>query len=205
MKKQKYLVGKRQLNFATRFKKASQMAKSEYFEEITENMNILCKSFIQNQIANAGKSMQAWRFSLKDKITALALFQQGPSRYRLLSKIFAWPSRVTLTKLLQRIPIATGLCDAMLKGLEKIIATMPVIDRNCFLMFDEMSLSPSLNFNQHEGRVEGFEDFGDNGTTYIADHDQVKLFVSEIVKQWWNSQSEKQILKSKLNSTTNYY
>lgn len=43
------------------------------------------------------------------------------------------------------------------------------MDRQCILIFDEMSIQPHLSFNAHTGEV-GFEDFGDSQSNKIADH-----------------------------------
>lgn len=156
--------------------KADHFNGTEQFNRLTAKLNTVSKQFFQSQIECSSRKIKGRRFSIKDKITALALYKQSPVGYRLLSQIFALPSRVTLTKLLQRIPIKAGICSSVFEGLRQIGERTPPIQKYCVLLFDEMSLMPHVQYNQYSDEIEGFEDFGERRTDQIADHVQVYLF-----------------------------
>ncbi|KAI4471157.1 thap domain [Holotrichia oblita] len=69
--------------------------------------------FFRCQLRNAKKHPKGFRFTLDEKLMALALCKRSGKGYKLLSQLFALPSRKTLTTLLNKIPINPGI-NAML-------------------------------------------------------------------------------------------
>ncbi|XP_044728124.1 uncharacterized protein LOC123291772 isoform X2 [Chrysoperla carnea] len=174
---------RKSLNFQARLKKAEQFSSQASFNKLTETLNENCRKFFLSQISCSKKKMKGRRFSTDDKVMSLALFKQSPSGYRLLSKIFALPSRVTLMKFLNRLPVSPGLNLEIFNGLSRMVNRLDPSNRTCVLLFDEMSLSRNLTYNVHKDCVEGFEDFGDHQTDKIADHVQV-FMLRGIVQNW---------------------
>lgn len=172
--KKKYLYQrKKALNYRRRLKDAATLANKQTFMKLTSNLSKTTWNFFESQLRCATKRPQGWRFSTNDKIMSLALYKQTCSGYKFLSRIFTLPSRVTLMKLLNSIDIEPGINKLVYKTLKDMSANLQQCEKYCFVLFDEMSLSPNLSYNMHKDVVEGFEDFGNSRTSKIADHGQV--------------------------------
>ncbi|KAJ8916470.1 hypothetical protein NQ315_014688 [Exocentrus adspersus] len=138
------------------------------FQKIVGSMAKIQSRFFLCQLQNSKKKSRGRRFSLEDKVLALALFKQCGSGYRLLSKIFALPSRKTIMKLLNRIPVRPGICEPIFDILKVEVKQFKnPLDKYCVLIFDEMSLKSAFQWNMFDASVEGFEDFGT--TVYTED------------------------------------
>jgi hypothetical protein len=105
-------------------------------------------NFVRSQIRLASRSLQGRRFSLDDKIRGLILHKQSGKAYRTMSKLFSLPSRKTLMTLLQRIPIDAGINEALFDNLKANVRQLRQRERNCILLFDEVSLEPHFDVNR---------------------------------------------------------
>lgn len=146
------------------------------FEKVVSSMDRIRARFFQSQLENLHKKPKGRRFSLEDKVFALALYKQTGVGYRFLSKLFSLPSRKTVMKLRNRIPIRPGLHHevfTVLKAETKNFKNQ--LDKYCILMFDEINIQPNLQPNLTEGTVVGFEDFGFRKSEEIANHSQVRF------------------------------
>lgn len=76
------------------------------------------------QLSQQKHSPRGRRFSLEDKVMCLALLKESPKGYKLLRKIFAIPSRKTLTNLLGKIPFACGINEGILNSLQTNVRKM---------------------------------------------------------------------------------
>lgn len=153
------------------------------FDRVTSSMDRIKSRFFKSQLENVEKKPKGRRYTLEDKVLALALFKQSGSGYRFLSKLFALPSRKTLTKLLNRIPIRAGLHEEVFNVLAAECKNFKNdLDRHCFITFDEMSIQPNVQPNLQEGAVKGFEDFGFKQSDKICNHVQVQSLLSYSIK-----------------------
>lgn len=153
---------------------ATKFTESAVFEKVVSSMDRIRGRFFQSQVENIERRSQGRRYSLEDKVLALAFFKQCGSGYKLLSRIFALPSRRTVTRLLNRIPVTPGLCEPIFDVLKAEVKTFKdPLQKYCVLMFDEMSIKPGLHWGSFNGNVEGFEDYGYKRTSSIANHVQV--------------------------------
>lgn len=139
--------------------------------------------FIESQLVNWKKSRKGRRFVLEDACLALSLYKTSPRCYRLLEKVFALPSIQTIRKLLNRIPVKPGVLHSVFSCLEQTVAKMPLKDRLCTLMFDEMSLQAHIKYNEATDMVEGLVDNGKERKAEMADHVQVYM-LRGIYRKW---------------------
>ena len=102
--------------------------------------------FIRSQILRQKKAPRGRRYSREDKIFAMSLLKHGGKSYKFLKTIFALPSRKTLMSMLSKIPFGCGIQQPIFDSLKESIKNLKPIDRHCVLMFDEMSLQPSLHY-----------------------------------------------------------
>lgn len=81
-----------------RLKKSSKIAES--MEHMRNNLNEPSYNFLMSQLQQQKIKPKGRRYSLNDKIFGLSLMKQSPKGYKLFRKVFAMPSRKTLTNLL---------------------------------------------------------------------------------------------------------
>lgn len=149
-----------------------------------ENVNISSYNFILSQMRTQFKKPNARRFTLDDKIFALSLLKASGKAYRLLSKVFSLPSKKTLGNLLNKIPLKPGIQKHLFEALRGICQKMKPIDRNCVLLFDEMSIETFLSYSIRSDEIMGIEDLGgDRRRAGIADHATV-FMIKGLFRQW---------------------
>ena len=128
-------------------------------------------AFIETQIRMSRRSKQGKRWSITDKTLALSIFYHSRKAYRLLSKLFCLPSKSTLLRTLRKSNLSPGFNDKVFDALRLKVASMPEIDCQCAVTFDEISLKSALAYNSQRDVIEGFENFGELGQTkYMATH-----------------------------------
>lgn len=83
---------------------------------IKNKVNDVTFNFILSQIKWQNIKPRGRRFSLNEKILAVSLMKQSGKCYRLLSRIFALPSRNTLLKLLSKLTFTTGINEQVIQN-----------------------------------------------------------------------------------------
>ena len=141
------------------------------------------RNFIRSQIRLAGLRPKGRRYTLDDKIMGLLLHRQSGRAYKLLSKIFALPSRKTVMSLLNRIPIKCGINETLFDNLRAKVKGLSRNEKHCVLMFDEISTEPHIALNVHTKGFEGFEDLGDVKKAKIADRSLV-FMIKGVTREW---------------------
>lgn len=150
---------------------------------LNNSVNEVTKNFILLQLRTQKKKSRGRRYTLDDKIFCLSLYKQGPKSYRHLQKTFSLPSKKCVMALLYAIPFDVGLNENVMETLKADVAKMEPADRYCCLLFDEMSLEPSLDYNNKKDVIEGWQDFGDRKTTTFADH--ATVFLLRGIRRKW--------------------
>lgn len=160
--------------FHSELAKAVKYSQRRSFHKLTSGLHEVARIFFYSQIKCLPKKPKGRRFTIEDKITALALYKQSGAGYKFLRQIFALPSRITIMRLLNSVPIEAGINQCVFDGLKEIQKNLKPLERYCFILFDEMSLTANLSYYRGKDEVYGFEDFGDYKTDKIADHVQVR-------------------------------
>lgn len=117
------------------------------------------------------------RFTYDEKLMALALYKTSGPGYRFLSKWFKLPSRRTLTRLLHNVPVESGLNKFLLDNLKESVKHFKKNEKLCTLIFDEIALMPSVNYDTHTDTLIGLE----NGE--ICDHALV-FMLRGVTRKW---------------------
>lgn len=143
-------------------------------------VNKVTYNFLKSQLDQQSVTPKGRRFALEDKLLALTLMKQSPKGYRLLQKIFALPSTRTLSNMLRKIPFKGGVNTKIIKTLQYSVCKLDAIDRNCIVMFDEMSIEANLTYSVAEDEIEGFTTIGSGK---IADHVMV-FMAAGVCKKW---------------------
>lgn len=118
--------------------------------------------FFRCQMENSQRKRRGRRWPLKVKLFALQLQYKSPSAYRFLSEKFAMPSSDTLTKFVNNSvgQLQPGFSSTMLQITGLRAKELPLCDRQCSLVFDEISLKCELTYNKHFDRIVGYTDKG---------------------------------------------
>ncbi|XP_076247801.1 uncharacterized protein LOC143187475 [Calliopsis andreniformis] len=147
---------------------------TQHFQPATTNRTRHVTTTTTTTVHMGGNMMQAVRkgrrYTTDEKILALALLKQSSKSYRLLRMLCNLPSATTLKKMLRKIPIKTGISQAVMKHLRGQADTMSAQEKLCVLMWDEMSLMPHVDYDVNEDKIIGFEDWGTRRTSRFADH-----------------------------------
>jgi len=130
-------------------------------QQYLQKLNKITTTFIESQIRTQSKKARGRRFTFDDKVFALSVFKQSGKAYRLLQKVFALPSKKSLMNLLQKIPFHMGIDKKIFDHLKITVGKIKnPLDKYCTILFDEISLSPGLQYIPHQDTVLGFEDLG---------------------------------------------
>ena len=132
--------------YAIRLKETKAFVKTKGFENF-EKLSRSQKIFIEMQLRNVKLKPKGRRFSMEEKVLALSLYKRSPRCYRYLAHLFILPSPATLRQLLKKVHSDTGINKVMLKHLKQKAQKMKEIDKYCVLMWDEMSLTPHIQYN----------------------------------------------------------
>lgn len=160
---------------------AKRCAEDEAF--LKSRLNSRTLQFFHSQVELQLKKCRGRRFSIDDKVFALSLLKQSPKCYKVLQKTFALPSRKILVNMLNKVPFKCGINIPILSTLKESILKMKDIDRNCCLLFDEMTIEAALQYNVKEDYIIGFEDNGRDRQNKFADHALV-IMAKGIARKW---------------------
>ena len=165
--------------------KSAKQAKVERI--VSELQQYLPKStvdFIRGQIVRSQRMKTGARWTISDKMLALSIFYHSRKAYKIIGKLFAMPSKRTLQRALQKSNIAPGFTDSLFSALKMKVNAMSELDKQCVLVFDEMSLKTGLTYNAQTDSIEGFENLGSVGTTkYVANH-ALAFMVRGLASKW---------------------
>ena len=141
--------------------------------------------FVKSQIKlNLKKSKHAYRWGLDDKLFALSIFYHSRRSYYILRQLFALPSKRTLLRTLQRTNIVPGFNSQIFDALKVRVDTFDEKDRQCVIVFDEMSLKSYVEYNPQGDFIEGLENFGGtNQTKKVANH-ALAFMVRGLASKW---------------------
>lgn len=145
-------------NMKNQMKKASKF--SESLEHMRKKLNEPSFNFLMSQLQQQTIQPKGRRYTLNDKIFALSLMKQSPKGYKLFSKVFAVPSRKTLTNLLGTVPFNAGINSAIFEQLKETVQKIKDLDKYCTIIFDEITVDPSLTYNMKCDLIMGFQDNG---------------------------------------------
>lgn len=120
---------------------------------------------------------------MEEKILASSIFKQSSKCYTLLSQLCNMPSTKTLKRILQKVSLNPGISDIIMNHLRGKANTMPLKEKYCILLWDEMALTPHVQYNIMSDEIIGFENWGKRRTNRFADH--VLVFMLRGVNSGW--------------------
>ncbi|KAK9703673.1 Transposase protein [Popillia japonica] len=164
-----------------RLQAAIDFAESEELFKASGNERTL--HFINCQLKMQIKKSRGRRYTMDDNIFALSLMTYSPTAYKLLRRTFALPSRRTLMALLAHLPMHCGINKNLIRSLGESVQKIDPIDKHCVLLFDEISLEPSLCYSKKRDCIDGLKHRGEIKEKKFADHAMV--FMARGIRKKW--------------------
>lgn len=135
----------------------------------------------QNALCRPSRRVNKWS-PLTIKNALQIHFSCGPTGYTmLLDQKYPLPSLRTLRRSLQFVRFESGILSEVFQFLEIKVRQMSVQERECCLTLDEMSVTPSVDFDNKSGHFVG--DVTLPGHTGVATHSLV-FMVGGITTRW---------------------
>lgn len=102
-----------------------------------------------------------------EKEFALALYYASPKAYIFLrnKKKFALSSITLIREWINDLQLKPGIIPQIMHKIAMKAENMSNFEKECVLMWDEMSIKTILQFNSKDDLVEGYQDLGDFGRT----------------------------------------
>lgn len=152
--------------------------------ELINNMTKISKTFLISQARNTSKPAKGRRWSLEEKLMALAFYKKSPRMYQYMKCIFSLPCKRTLNALLKGVPFETGINRNIFDTLAARAEKMEDCDKACVLLFDEMSIQEHLSYDPSTDRIMGVEDCGESGRTANTANQAMVFMVCGIFRKW---------------------
>ncbi|XP_024874994.1 uncharacterized protein LOC112456393 isoform X2 [Temnothorax curvispinosus] len=153
-----------------RILRTSKRLQSTNFIEQYEGLSKTQRILIQMQLRTAQQPSHVRRYTVDEKILAISLLQRSPKCYSLIQNLYNMPSSKTLKRLLQKVVLKPGLCKIIIRYLHEKAKKMHNKDKYCILMWDEIALTPHIQYDSKNDLITGFEDWGMRRTNKFADH-----------------------------------
>jgi hypothetical protein len=118
--------------------------------------------FLRSQIKAAHVKLRGNKWSLRFKLFCLQLHFKSPAAYRFLLHSFSMPSVRTLRRFVNNSvgEIQPGFNDNLFHVVGLRVKSLSVLDRQCALVFDEVSLKRQLVYDENVDRILGYSDDG---------------------------------------------
>ncbi|KAK3923863.1 Transposable element P transposase [Frankliniella fusca] len=121
------------------------IAKQQFVDNVDELLiSRGTRLLLKGELKNFKKKPRARKWTLEDKLFALAIYKRSPRAYRFLIQHVTLPSEGTLKNLLNDIPLEVGILKSVLTLLKSNAQKMKPSERHCVLTFDEVYLVPHL-------------------------------------------------------------
>ncbi|KAJ8965084.1 hypothetical protein NQ317_016114 [Molorchus minor] len=166
---------------ANDIKALSNIDDSTVVRNLFEGMSTTTSDFLISQLRCAKRDPKGRRWTIEEKVVALALLKRSPKCYKLLSKIVAMPSKRTLTSLLEKVTFSVGINEYLFEHINHSLISSQ--DKLCVLLFDEMDIKANVQYDASSDRIIGFEDFGDHSSPDMAN--KALVFMCQGLSRPW--------------------
>jgi hypothetical protein len=140
-------------------------------------------NFCLSQLRKRKVNPRGRRYTIEEKILALAFYKHSGRGYSKFRDFFALPTRQTMMSMLNEVPINAGFNKLLFDNLKDAVSNLKGRDKFCTLIFDEMSIMPHIDYDKSTDKFYGFQDFGHSQSLEIADHVLV-FYLHGLFKKW---------------------
>ncbi len=106
------------------------------------------------------------RYSDSFKAFAISVYYKSPTCYRFLRTRLKLPSKSAITLWLSKLKFREGLCKNLLNALKIRVGRLRPEDKICSLIFDEISLKKSLEYDPAQDKVFGIQEIKEGARIY---------------------------------------
>lgn len=117
-------------------------------------------TFLTMQLRNSGRKNHGQRYTKEEKCMLLAVYKHGARCYRFISHLFSLPSKRTLNRHSALLQFKAGVNPKLFEFIKLKASQMDDLDKYCTICWDEMAITPHLNFCDVNDAMDGFVDFG---------------------------------------------
>lgn len=114
------------------------------------------------------KGRQDGTASVREKFSVYE--RSSATKDKFMSKYLSYPSSKTLNTQLGQISLDTGYNRIIKQYLKSLSTEIDPKDRTCLLIWNEMSIQPSVQYHKKSDKIIGFEDWGNKRCRKFADH-----------------------------------
>lgn len=140
------------------------------------------RAFVLMQLKNANIPKMSRRYTQDEKMMSLCIMKQSPKAYRLLETMFNLPSKRTLNRLSENVQFEPGVNLHIFEYLKESIKNWKTHKRLCSIVYDEVSLTPHINFDEKKDKIIGFV-YVDENKMRFCDH-AIVFMVRGICDSW---------------------
>lgn len=79
------------------------------------------RMLLKAELANFKKKPQGRKWTMENKLFALAIYKRSPKTYRFLCQYLCLPSESTLKSLLANVPLTPGICQTLISLLKRTV------------------------------------------------------------------------------------
>lgn len=162
-------------------KKLKSLSKWSVVEELLKNHNKFAKNFVKMQLFHKKRS----NWNLSEKEIALSIFYKSPSCYKFLrSKGIVLPGITTIQSWLKIYNLKTGVDTILIEKLADKVKYMSDGERECVLLFDEITIKKGISYNRYHDYIEGYEDLSSIGRKPLYGSQALVLMVRGLLYKW---------------------
>lgn len=179
MKLKKELKKRRDQNYRLN-KKLNLLSKWSVVDELKNHCTFV-KNFVKMQLFHKKRS----NWNMSEKEIALSIFYKSPSCYKFLkSQGIVLPGITTIQSWLRIYNLRTGVDTILIEKLADKVKHMSEGERECVMLFDEMSIKRGVSFNRYHDFIEGYEDLSSIGRKPSYGSQALVLMVRGLLYKW---------------------
>ncbi|CAB3977246.1 THAP domain-containing 9 [Paramuricea clavata] len=124
------------------------------------------------------------RYSNETKSFALSLYHLSGKSYKMVSKLFCLPSKLSILKWISKMPNGAELTQPSLDVITTKVQACSSTGKLCIILMDEISLKSHLFYDCSKDKVLGLEDLGDEITSHKLATSAIVLMARGIIENW---------------------
>ncbi|XP_031358890.1 uncharacterized protein LOC116182497 [Photinus pyralis] len=125
-------------------------------------------------------------WSTMEKQLSLSLYYKSPACYKFMRETlkFVLPSIKTIQTWLKVTNLATGVNTVLLTKIKEKINCMNESEKQCVVLFDEISLKRKLEYNNQLDIIEGYQDLGSLGRNSLIGDSALVFYLRGLFYNW---------------------
>lgn len=170
---------KQQFRACPNIRKLKRFLYSGKFAKLEKFLSSSAFAILNSESVN--RNIKTKKFSVREKILAISIYNRSPQCYRYLCTIFKLPSRVTIHKMLEKVPFDCGINARLINLIKKSATKMSLVNKLCVLSFGKIKLREGLISKIN---IENFKGLGLKGKCNCVANRAIVFMAQGIEKNW---------------------